>query len=101
MIGRIIYQIQNQKNVAFVRNGITKSDKRNVKKVYKVETLDELRDHNNKNHKVPVWHIESPLYKISNQKKSVPKSILESGVRQSKWKLQKKLLKISKTELIT
>ena len=38
--------------------------RKNVKKrVYKFETLDELREHNNKNHKVPVWHIESPLYK--------------------------------------
>ena len=41
-----------------------KRRRKNVKKrVYKFETLDELRDHNNKNHKVPVWHIESPLYK--------------------------------------
>ena len=79
-----------------------KGRKPNVKKrVYKFETLDELREHNNKKHKVPVWHIESPLYKNLKSEKSAQKLILESGVRQSKWKLHKTLLKISKMQLIT
>ena len=83
MIGHIIYQIQNQKNVKFVKNGITKKRlRKNVKKEFtKFETLDELREHNNKNHKVPVWHIESPLYKNLKSEKIAQKSILASGVR--------------------
>ena len=60
------YYLSNSKSKNCHRCQDWNGDKKNKgkkKRKYKFETLDDLREHNFKKHKVRVWHIESPLYK--------------------------------------